>query len=224
MQKTLGTWARGYSLRAAIADRTASWRRMRVALGILFLLSLNLPLACAQFPKSAGSSVAIEGSVGYEYFNQSIASSQRLNLNGVDGTISVDIKPLFGLCGDFGYARASNVFGTAHSSNVFNYLGGPVFYPLRGKRVTAYAHGLFGGARVAGAVPGNGGAYLVGFANGFSWAAGGGIEYRYSPSWAVRAGADYLHASFYNLNVELQGQGNFRTVVSLVYSFGKGHR
>ncbi len=195
---------------------------MRVAFGILLLFYCNLPTASAQLPKSAGSSVAVEGSVGYEYFNQSIASSQRLDLNGVDGTISVDINPLFGLCGDFGYARTSNVFGTVHPSDVFNYLGGPVFYPLRRNRITTYVHGLLGGARVAGVTPANGSGYLVGFSNGFSWAVGGGIEYRYSASWAVRGSADYLHASFYNSNAELQGQGNFRTVVSLVYLFGKG--
>jgi hypothetical protein len=84
---------------------------------------------------------------------------------------------------DIGYVRASDVLNSRNHSDVLSYLAGPVFYPVRRRNLTVFAQGLFGAARVTGAVPLSGGGFLTGYANQFALAVGTGAEYRvYEPS------------------------------------------
>ena len=51
----------------------------------------------------------------------------------------------------------------------------------------------WGGAKVSGPILTNGGLILLGgWATGYAWAVGGGVEYRATDSMAIRTGADYL--------------------------------
>jgi opacity protein-like surface antigen len=84
-----------------------------------------------------------------------------------------------------------------------------------------YTQFLFGGARESGVNFDSSGRPATGWVNRFAWAAGGGVQYRLTPSFSVRLGADYLRTSFFNSNLAIEGQSNLRTAASLVYTFGE---
>jgi hypothetical protein len=171
-------------------------------------------------PGAAAIGLAIRASVGYTYINLAMPSSGRVNLSGVNTAFTADILPRTGVTADFTYARASNLLNTGHHADVLSYLAGPVFYAVRYKRMTAYTHGLFGGARVTGVVPANN-TYLRGYANNLSWALGGGVEYQLSPSIGFQVSGDYLRTSYFDSNAAIKGETNVRIVCSMVYSFSQ---
>jgi opacity protein-like surface antigen len=145
--------------------------------------------------------------------------SNRVNLSGVDATATADLSPRFGVSVDSSYVRAANVLDTGRHADVLSYLAGPVFYPTRAAKLTTYVHGLFGGARVTGVIPESGNEYELGYVNKFSWAVGGGVEYQFSPSFALQTGGDYQRIYFFNSATEVEGQSGFRAVCSVVYVF-----
>jgi hypothetical protein len=183
---------------------------------VCFMLSA-IP-AIGQTPKIAGSEPVVSASLGYSYINLGLQPS-RANLNGLDATFSVDFHPHFGVMLDLGYARGANVNGSTRHADVLSYLAGPVFYVSRNTGVTFYVHVLGGGARITGAIPGPHG-FSRGYINEPALAAGGGLELHISRSFAVRAGADYLRASYLTSPTAFGGQNDFRAVTSLVYYFG----
>ena len=111
------------------------------------------------------------------------------------------------------------MLNTGWHSDVLSYLAGPVIYPTRTGKLTTYVHGLVGGARVTGAIPGSSGGYELGYVNKLSWVVGAGVEYQVSPSFALRSGGDYQHTYFYNDDVAIRGENGFRVVCSVVYVF-----
>jgi hypothetical protein len=129
-----------------------------------------------------------------------------------------DLSPFFGVMTDSSYVRAANVFGTNNHADVLSYLVGPILYPVAHGKVKLYIRGLAGGARVAGVVPSSGSPPLTGYVNRFSWVVGGGIEYHISPLVALRTGGDYQHTFFYDPNIQIRGQNDFRAVFSVVFS------
>jgi hypothetical protein len=185
-------------------------------LKILVCVWLTTTPLWAQSPATAGRAPDINASVGYSYLDFGSVPSDRIGLNGVDASLTADFFPRIGIKADFGYVRASDVLGSGRHSDVLSYLAGPVFYPTRG-RLTTYLQGLVGGARVTGAIPFNQNQFLVGFINRPAWAAGGGVEYALSPSFAFRAGIDYLHASYADSSATVKGQRGIRTVAGIVY-------
>jgi|SRR5271165_696857 len=178
--------------------------------------------ADAQGPIFAGGGPVIEAGLGYSYTDMSIPSNTRFTMNGADANITVDFTRRFGVRLDAGYARAFNVFNTGRHADVLNYMGGPVFYPIRKRRFTLYTELLLGAARETGVNSATGGGTITGFANKFAWAAGGGVQYRIVRPLSLRAGPDYFHTSFFDPNIAVKGQNNLRAVISLVYTFGEG--
>jgi opacity protein-like surface antigen len=176
------------------------------------------PIPAAHKPVFVPTGLDLKASVGYFFTNSSMPSASRLNLAGVDAGFIADLSPFFGMKASSSYVRAANVFGTNHHADVFSYLIGPVLYPARHGRVRAYVQGLAGGARVAGAIPSNGASTQTGYVNKFSWAVGGGVEYQISPMVALRTGGDYQHTYFYDPNIQIRGQNDFRAVCSVVFS------
>jgi len=176
--------------------------------------------ATAQMPRVAGTGPRLTTGLGYAYVNTE-ASSQRFGLHGLSATVTVEISPRLGATADLGYVRASNILNTSRHSDVLSYLFGPVVYPTKRKGIRTYLHALWGGARVTGSVPLNGGGLSLGYVNKAAWALGGGVEYTISPSLSLRVGADYLHTSFFDSSAAIQGRANFRTGVSIVYLLGR---
>jgi opacity protein-like surface antigen len=176
------------------------------------------PIPAARKPVFVPTGLDLKASVGYLFTNSGMPSASRLNLAGVDAGFIADLSPFFGLTGNSSYVHAADVFGTNNHADIFSYLVGPVLYPVRHGRVRAYVQVLAGGARVAGAIPSSSASTLTGYVNKFSWAVGGGVEYQISPLVALRTGSDYQHTFFYDPNIQIRGQNDFRAVCSLVLS------
>jgi hypothetical protein len=201
---------------------------MKAALMIALLGAFCARPSPAQGPARPAKAPLFDVGAGYSYVNIGLGSN-RVSLNGADLNLSGYFSPYWGIKFDLGYARDNNVFNTGHNSDILSYLGGPVIYPYRGKRLALYGEALFGAARVTGPIPAAGGALLVrGYANKFAWAAGGGVEYklgyRFFRSLTLRAGADYLHTAYFTPAPSIAGQNDARIIANLVYTFGKRNR
>ena len=178
--------------------------------------------AAAQGPKVTATGPSMDLSVGYEYFNLAL-QPERANLNGIDTTFTIDFRPRWGVQADFAYARAADVNTTTHHADTLTYMGGPVFYITRGRRLTTFAHVLGGGARITGILISPAGV-TRGYINEPAVAFGGGAEYQLSQRWTVRGSADYVRASFLTSPTSFGGLTNFRAVASIVYQFGSNRR
>lgn len=194
---------------------------MRTFLKVLLLAIVAVPAAYAQRPIMAGAAPVLEAGFGYSYVNASVPSESTLGMNGVQVVANADFRRWFGLKLDVGYARNFNAFGAGRSADMLTYLAGPVFYPVRKRNMNVYTHVLLGGARETGVNFESDGQILVGYVHKFAWAGGAGFQYRLTPSFSLRVGADYLHSSFFNSNIVVQGQQNIRSSVSLIYTFGE---
>lgn len=193
--------------------KTLSWK-------LVLVLAIFPVSSFAQSPFSTGSGPAVSASVGYSYVSLPIPSATRISLNGVGASITADFRSRFGVKIDLNYARAANVYGTGHHSDVLSYMLGPVFYPVNDDRLTVYIQGLVGGSRITGVVPRGAGAFYLAYTNGLSWAVGGGIQRSISSSLAIQTETDYLHTSFIDSTATFRGQNGLRIIGSLVYRWG----
>jgi hypothetical protein len=175
-------------------------------------------------PVPAGIAPVTVTSIGYSNMGRSASPSGRIRLNGLNASLTEDFSPRHGVTLEFGYLRASNVFGTGHSNDVVSYMVGPVFYPTRRHDLVVNVHVLAGGARVRGVVPLSAGGFAIGHVHDVAWAFGAGVEHWFSDSMALRVSVDAMHTSFYNSSQVVHGQYDLRTTGSLVYYFGKHKR
>jgi hypothetical protein len=190
----------------------------------LFCITLCATHASAQSPRPAATGQTIDVSLGYSYISHGDTLSNRVGLQGADASVTIGTSRL-AIRADLGYARAANVRGTGRHSNVLTYLAGPVFYPTNRRQVDTYIHVLLGGARVTGPVPLNGGGFLLGgWATGYAWVVGGGVDYWLSDSMAIRTGVDYLRTGYFDSSLAIRGQNNIRTTAAVVYFFGRRSR
>lgn len=194
---------------------------VKTALRFLVLALALTPLAHAQGPLFAGVAPVFEGGIGYSYAGVSIPSSgSSLGMNGLLLSGNADFTRRLGVKFELGYNRAFNAFNTDHSADLLTYMGGPVFYPIRYRKLNVFGQALFGGARETGVNSVNGGGLLYGYANRFAWSAGVGAQYRITPALSLRITEEYLRTQFYNTNAVLQGQNSIRSSLSIVYTFG----
>jgi len=178
----------------------------------------------AKPPLVAGRGKMIDVSLGYAYLRSAQSLSPRLSLRGADASFTIGFSRL-GLKADLGYARAANVLGTGHRSDVFSYLAGPVFYPTRHRAFNTYVHVLVGGAKVSGPVRVKDGRILLGgWMLGYAGAVGGGVEYWLSDSLAIRTGADFMRTAYFDANLAVRSQYSIRTTATAVYFFGRRSR
>jgi hypothetical protein len=160
---------------------------------------------------------------GYAYINHPIASSSRVGMGGFDVSSTFGLTSRFGLRLDYSQTRSSNgLLGAPAHSSLMSYMAGPVFYPAIGRRIDVYVQSLFGGAKVSGPIPVGGGILIGGYASGFGWSFGGGVDYWLTNSMGVRGGIDYMRAGYFGPALTVQGQSNIRGTVSVIYRFGHG--
>jgi hypothetical protein len=195
---------------------------MRTILKLLLLVILFVPLAQAQNPIVAGIAPVLEAGGGYSYIDAGIPSQNKLPMNGVQLVGNADFSRRFGLALDLGYARNFDAYNSGRTADLLTYMAGPVFYPVRKRYWNVFAHVLLGGARETGVNFESNGQIVLGYTNRFAWAAGAGYEYRFSRAFAIRVSADYLRTSFFNSNIQVQGQTNLRPSLNLIYTFGEG--
>jgi hypothetical protein len=196
----------------------------RLSFGILAILASNTllcnPRCFGQEPRFPAVGPAVSFSIGYAYLNSEIPSVGRISENGIASGATIELHR-FGIKTEVSYTRTYGAFGLDHHSDVLGYLGGPVFYPIRRRRFAIYTQALFGGARITGVIPETNGSFLLGETNRLAWSVGPGVDTRLSRSTVLRVGADYLHSSYFARNRSIQGQGNTRIIISLVYTLGK---
>jgi len=195
--------------------------RMRTTLKLLLLALLVSPAARAQGPVVAGIAPVLEAGFGYSYVDAKVPSQGTLGINGVQGIFNGDVSRHFGVKLDVGYSRSFDAFHSGRTADMLTYMGGPVFYPLRGRNYNVYAHVLLGGARETGVNYTPTGQVVLGYVNQFAWAGGVGFQRRMTTSWSVRIGADYMRTAFFDENLVVQRQNNLRGSVSLIYTFGE---
>jgi Outer membrane protein beta-barrel domain len=196
---------------------------MKTILKIVALVLLFAPSTYAQNPLVASQGPVLEAGFGYSYIQAGVPSqNNKLGMNGVDLLGTADFSPRFGIHLDLGYARNFDAYSSNHTADLFTYMVGPVFYPIRKRNLNLYTHLLLGGARERGVNLEPNGQIILGFANRFAWDVGAGAQYRFSRSWAARIGVDYLHTQFFDPRVQLAGQSNFKPSVALIYTFSEG--
>jgi opacity protein-like surface antigen len=189
---------------------------------LLLPVILVMPAAHAQGPLVAGIAPVLEAGAGYTYIDAGLPGESKLAMNGVQLVGDADFSRRLGVQLDLGYSRNFDAYSSGHSADLLTYMAGPVFYPLRTRRLNVFTHLLLGGARETGVNFESNGQIIMGYANRFAWAGGAGVQYRVTRSLAVRLGADYLRTSYFNSNVQLQGQYNLRSSATLIYTFGEG--
>jgi opacity protein-like surface antigen len=185
------------------------------------LLLCFVPRAHAQGPLSTGIAPVMEGGIGFSYMQTNVPSQGQLGMNGVEAVLNADLQRHFGVKLDVGYSRSFDAFSTGRSADLLTYMVGPVFCPLRRRKMHVYTELLLGGARQTGVNFESNGQMVLGFVNKFAWAGGGGFQYRLTPSFSLRVGADYLRTAFFNSNVAVQSQRNIRSSIFLIYTFGE---
>ena len=197
---------------------------MRTTLKLVLLVLCLMPAmarAQSQGPVIAGLAPVLEAGIGYSYVQADVFLQGKLGMNGVQGIFNGDFNRHWGVKLDVGYSRVFDAFHSGRSADMLTYMGGPVFYPLRGRNTNVFAHILAGGARETGVNYEANGQVVLGYVNKFAWAAGAGFQHRITTSWAIRVGADYMRTAFFDENVAVTKQTNLRGSVSLIYTFGQ---
>ena len=188
---------------------------------IIWELALVLALfpasVFAQAPLPTGSGPFISASFGYSYLSVPVPSATRIDMNGLDGSVTANFRSRFGVKVDVNYARQANVFGSGHHSDLLTYMLGPVFYPVSNDRWAVYVQALVGGSRANGVIPNGTGGFDTAYTDGVAWSMGGGIERSLFSSFAVRMEADYLRTTFVDSSAVIRGQNDLRITGSLVY-------
>ena len=146
-----------------------------IGLPLLFLFALS---SQAQGPIAAGYNPGFTASAGYSYTNLGVPGQSRLNLQGGTGGLTVDFSSRLGIELDGSHTRATNIYGSGHAVDLLSFMGGPVFYLKRGRRLDIYVHGLMGVARETGVNYDSAGDLSLGFVTKLAWTAGGGANTR----------------------------------------------
>lgn len=159
---------------------------------------------------------------GYSYVNIDTNNiSPRQNANGWEAAVSGNFNKWFAVEGDVsGYYKSysATLSGATATAKVTDYslAGGP-----RINLKPVFIHALFGGdhlhatATVAG-VSGS----LSGTQDGMAGLVGGGIQWKVSGPWSVRASADYVFTRHNIFGGPSVTQNNYRAGAGIVYSFG----
>lgn len=121
---------------------------MKIIAKMLLLVVLVVPVAYAQGPLVAGVAPVLEAGAGYTYTYAGVpGQTDKLAMNGVQVVGDADFSRRLGVQLDLGYSRNFDAYNSDHTADLLTYMAGPVFYPLRTRRVTVFAHVLLGGAR-----------------------------------------------------------------------------
>ena len=154
---------------------------------------------------SAQDSPKFEAFGGYSYLHVS-ENGVGINFNGGSGSLAYNFTPMLGVVADFGGYHWSQGFdGVNETVNVVSYLFGPKVSFRHGK-FTPFAQVLFGGAHGSfsfneecdARVRGQGGSCSGSTSeNGFSLAAGGGLDWNATTHIGIRLiQAEYLMTQF----------------------------
>ncbi len=140
------------------------------------------------------------------------ASSQ--DCHGGGGSGAGNLNNYFGVVGEFSGCKLTGL--TSGSGHAFTYLFGPRLTYRSHGRFEPFGEALFGGARLTLSAAG-----VSASRNGFAMAIGGGADYKFSRSVAIRlVQADYLYSRIDFGAGAPTHQNNFRLQAGVVFRFG----
>jgi opacity protein-like surface antigen len=140
-------------------------------------------------------------------------------LNGWNASLAGNLNKYFGVVGDFGgtYGTPIKELGIGVDVKNYTFLFGPQF-SYRTRRVTPYAHALFGADHISADIPAVA-IFTSGFGQSdtaFAFALGGGLDVGLGRVVALRlAQLDYLRTQFFSSH-----QNNLRFSTGLVLRLG----
>lgn len=157
---------------------------------------------------------------GYSYLNiDTNGLASRQSANGWEASVSGNFNKWFAVEGDVsGYYKSYSVDLAALNLGTlvvkvtdYSYAAGPRinFKPI-------FVHALFGGDHLTGSA--------LGFSasqDGLAGLMGGGVQWKVSGPWSVRASADYVFTRHNIFGGPSVTQNNYRASVGIVYSFGR---
>jgi opacity protein-like surface antigen len=168
---------------------------------LLCLFAFSVVGFTQEYPKA-------EVFAGYSYLNvDTNGLSPRQNANGWEA----------GLSGNFTRLFAAEFEGAGHYRTIsgvavhdYSYLAGPRLNirPL-------FIHALIGGDHLNGSISG-----LSASQDSLAGAFGGGVQWKVSGNWSVRASTDYVFSRHNLLGGPSVTQNNFHAGAGIVYSFG----
>jgi len=136
------------------------------------------------------------------------------NCHGGGGSVAGNLNSYFGVVGEFAGCKVTGLGGGV-SAHALSYLFGPRLTYRASGNFEPFGEFLFGGVHVSAS---GGGATVTD--NAFAMAVGGGADYKFSRSVAIRVGQfDYLYTKF-NFGPGYTHQNNFRLQAGVVYRFG----
>lgn len=166
-------------------------------------------------PEAAEPAVKWEAFAGYGYTSLNQVDLSENGLQGVNLSLTRDWGRHFGLTADGGYYAYTYDAKNPGNPTVDAVLLGPVFRVKLTDRVDGFARVLLGGIHTAGdsTIP------KVSFAGG----AGGGLDYKLSPRFALRVSGDDIASSFVqdpnHLGFTPHLRRNARAALGVVYRF-----
>lgn len=187
---------------------------MRKLLGVIaFFLICSVP-AMAQTPPKW----ELGGGYTFRAFMDP-QSDSRLDMNGWHGTADYTlIKRWLSAAADLDGTYYN--YGVYGNSSVYSAMIGPQIYPLGHRKLTLFAHVLFGEGYTRDTIPASGGFNEKTFSsNAFAMEGGAGLDYTWKKRWAIRLiQFDYENTRFYPaIGVP---QGNYKIGFGVVYRFG----
>lgn len=164
----------------------------------------------------------MELSGGYSYFSFAQTTTERLNMNGWQVSADYRVKRwLYGVAEfDGEYSKQSSIYPTQNnvSTHLYPYMFGPRIYPLgRNHKHAIFVEGLIG--KVHGSIHTPAIPPLppeTDTNSAMAWGAGGGMDYRLSRRFLIRAEGDYLSTDVFGTTARSNGRGT----LSFVYEFG----
>lgn len=120
-----------------------------------------------------------------------------------------------------GTFELTSVGATSVKTHLQNFLVGPrIFFANRKIRkkysVRPFGELQFGGSHLSTKIQQVGTSEVSSSDTAFDWMIGGGGDFVFSPHWAARANIDFLRTHFAE-----SGQSRLRTVIGVVYTFGR---
>jgi hypothetical protein len=186
------------------------------------LLGFSLILAAFAVPAMAQDMPKIDLSAGYSFRLFSPTSGAYRGTNGWYASGNYNIfKRWLGV--EIDAEGTYGTHGTYGTTQIYNLLVGPRFYPFGHHKLTTFAHALLGEGYYRNATPAN-----AGYPNN--------VESTYAPSWEVGAGFDLALKEHWGVRlIELDAgqtrfsvpgtlsvtQGDYRASVGLTYRFGQ---
>jgi peptidoglycan-associated lipoprotein len=184
----------------------------------MIFAGLTMAVLLATPGRAAGQNIDIGAGYTYVHANLPPGGCGCFSLNGGNAWAAFNLNRGFAVLGEVSAQHGSNVAGTGADLTLTSYLFGARYTVHRFGRLKPFAQGLLGGAHASGSLaPGSSG--LPGTPNAFAATAGGGLDWRLSEHFSLRAiEADYYFTHFNN---SVNGrQNNFRIGAGIIFHFG----